>query len=97
MSARPPPPTSQLTETPFTQTLFLAGCFNHLVSCLLAKKHVPRSTPTACKATGEHLAGRMGRDGLGVQGGDGIDSQWEASVVFLFQGLPSPALRSRAV
>lgn len=35
------PPSSP--EAPFTQPPFLAGCFIHLVSCLLANKHVSRS------------------------------------------------------
>lgn len=83
-----PPSLPSSPEAPFTQPPFLAGCFNHLVSCLLANKRVPRSTPTACKATGKHLPGRGGgrgrREGLDIQGGDNIDGQWEVSVVFLF-------------
>ena len=51
----PTPPLPSSPEAPFTQPPSPAGCFSHLVSCLLANKHVPRSTPTACKATGEHL------------------------------------------
>lgn len=56
---------------------------------------MPRSTPTAWKATGEYPPGRgEGRwetEGLVVQGSDSIDSQWEVIVVFLSQGLPSPS------
>lgn len=62
LSAQSPPipPLPSSPEAHFTQPPSLAGCFSRLVSCLLANKHVPRSTPTACKATSEPLPGRGG-------------------------------------